>query len=79
MARLTVEDLYNGDEYNIIGETFKDYWVNHQDEKNEITILFHLTVKHAIGATIKMIKQGDFIEDYESELKSLSLCLEVKK
>ncbi len=72
MAKITVEDLYNGDKYNIIGSSFKDFWLNHQGCADEISTLFHLTVKHSVAATIKMIDEGDFIDDYQSELKSLS-------
>ncbi len=82
MAKLTLEELYNGDEYSIHSHSVVDYLKNYGlsdsiSQEDETHILILLTVKHTVAATIKMIKQGDFVEDFESEMKSLSLCPEV--
>ena len=77
MAKLTIDQLYHDEKYNIIGEVFKDFWVNHQYCEDETTMLFLLTVKHTVAATIKMINEGDFVSEFESEMKSLSLCVGV--
>ncbi|MFI3227425.1 MAG: hypothetical protein R3Y09_08440 [Clostridia bacterium] len=31
MSRYTIEQFYNSDKYNIHGECFKDFWINHQN------------------------------------------------
>ncbi len=83
MPKLTLEELYNGDEYKIHSNSVVDYLKNYGldtdiSQEDETHILILLTVKHTVAATIKMIKHGDFIEDFESEMKSLSLYPEVR-
>ncbi|MFI3168725.1 MAG: hypothetical protein R3Y06_02115 [Faecalibacterium sp.] len=78
MANYTIEQFYNSDKYNIHGEVFKDYWLNHQhcDPVDENHIILILTVKHTVLQTLNLIKNRDTISEFESELVSLLSCLE---
>ena len=68
MAQLTLQQLYLGDKYNIIGEVFKDFWSNGSPDVEERTGLELLIVKHTLIATEKMKQNGDYISDLESVL-----------
>ena len=64
MARMTVEEVYRGDKYCVMGEAMKDYFLHGRPEVyDERTWMEMLTVKHAMIAAQKMIKEGDFVED----------------
>lgn len=77
MAKQTLQQLYFGDEYNIMGEAVADFLRNGSQDVELRTGLELLIVKHTMMATMKMIKQGDFISELESEMKSLFLSAEV--
>ena len=68
MATYTIEQLYLGDKYNIIGEVFKDFWSNGSLDPEERTGLELLIVKHTILAMEKLKNEGDCIADLESVL-----------
>ena len=68
MAKLTLQQLYLGDKYNIIGEVFKDFWSNGSPDPKERTGLELLIVKHTILAMEKLKNEGDCIADLESVL-----------
>ena len=68
MAQLTLQQLYLGDKYNIIGEVFKDFWSNGSPDQEERTGLELLIVKHTLIASEKMKQNGDYISDLESVL-----------
>ncbi|WP_409969193.1 hypothetical protein RFF05_04445 [Bengtsoniella intestinalis] len=78
MANYTIEQFYNSDKYNIHGEVFKDFWLNHQhcDPADETHIILMLTVKHTVLQTLNLIKNRDTILEVESELVSLLSYLE---
>ncbi|MFI3227958.1 MAG: hypothetical protein R3Y09_11220 [Clostridia bacterium] len=78
MKKLTLEQIYYGDEYNIYGKCLAEFIM--QDKSDTIAVtnddlmkLFRLTVKYTAQTTIQMIKQGDFISELETEMKSLSV------
>ncbi|MFI3226291.1 MAG: hypothetical protein R3Y09_02665 [Clostridia bacterium] len=58
MSNYTIEQFYNSDKYNIHGECFKDFWLDHQNCKptDETHIILMLTVKHTILATLNLIR-----------------------
>lgn len=78
MAKFTLQQLYLGDKYNIMGEAFKTLWFEDPIDEEMKTAIELAIVKATIAVTIKMINEGDFISEFESEMRSLSLCLEVK-
>lgn len=50
MVKLTLQQLYLGNKYNIIGEVFKDFWQNGSPDVEERTGIELLIVKHTILA-----------------------------
>ena len=68
MAKLTLQQLYLGDKYNIIGEVFKDFWSIGSSDPEKRTGLEIQIVKHSILAMEKLKKEGDCIADLESVL-----------
>ena len=54
MAKLTLQQIYRDDNYNIIGEPFKDFWSNGSPDPEERTGLELLIVKHPILAMEKL-------------------------
>ena len=68
MAKLTLQQLYLGEKYNIIGEVLKDFWNNGSPDKEERTGLELLIVKHTILAMEKLKNEGDCIADLGSVL-----------
>lgn len=61
-----------------MGEAFKTLWFEDPIDEEMKTAIELAIVKATIAVTIKMINEGDFISEFESEMRSLSLCLEVK-
>ncbi len=68
MAKLTLQELYLGDKYNIMGEAIKDFLQNGSPDYEERTGIELLIVKHTILATEKMKQNGDYVLDFESEI-----------
>ena len=68
MAELTLQQLYLGDKYNIIGEVLKDFWSNGSPDVEERTGLEILIVKHTLIASENMKQNGDCIADIISAL-----------
>ncbi len=71
MAKLTLQELYLDDKYNIMGKAIKDFLQNGSPDYNERTEIELLIVKHTILATGKMKQNGDYVLDFESEIQSL--------
>lgn len=75
MAELTVEEVYRGDKYNVIGNAFKEL-VNLCESIGTLedlqTATELLVCKHTLIAAKKMIEEGDSISDIpELQLPSL--------
>lgn len=62
MARMTVEEIYRGEKYDVMGATTADYLMNGRAaEYDERTWLDMLLVKHALIAAEKMKSEGDTV------------------
>ena len=62
MARITVEEVYNGDKYDVMSAATADYLMNGRAaEYDERTWVEMLIVKHALIAADKMKLEGDSI------------------
>ncbi|MFI3327275.1 MAG: hypothetical protein R3Y35_14060 [Clostridia bacterium] len=70
MAKISIEELYRGDTYDVNSETFKDFWCNYQNCEDETDTILLLTVKHTVLATLKLIKNRESISELETEMGS---------
>ena len=62
MARITVEEVYGGEKYDVMGAVMADYLKNGRpQEYDERTWLDMLIVKHTLIAADKMKFEGDSI------------------
>ena len=62
MARITVEEVYNGEKYGVMSAAMAEYLTNGRlAEYDERTWLEMLIVKHALIAADKMKLEGDSI------------------
>lgn len=62
MARITVEELYHGDKYDVMSAACADYFRNGRPEcYDEHTWLDLLIVKHTLLAVEKMKQEGDSV------------------
>ena len=72
MARITVEDVYNGAKYDVMSAAMAEYLRNGRPaEYDERTWMEMLIVKHALIAADKMKLEGDSISGMtDAELSS---------
>ena len=80
MAKLTVEEVYRGGKYNVMGNAFKELMSLYEDINTLAdlqTTTELLVCKHTLIATKKMIDEGNSISDI-SELQLPSLRKEGK-
>ena len=72
MARITVEDVYNGAKYDVMSAAMAEYLRNGRPaEYDERTWMEMLIVKHALIAADKMRNEGDSISGMtDAELSS---------
>ena len=80
MAKLTVEEVYRGEKYNVMGNVFKELlslYENIDTLADLQTVTELLVCKHTLIAAKKMIDEGDSISDI-SELQLPSLRKEGK-
>ena len=62
MARITVEEVYSGEKYDVMSAVMADYLKNGRPEEyDERTWLDMLIVKHTLIAAEKMKIEGDSI------------------
>ena len=62
MARITVEEVYNGAKYDVMSAAMAEYLRNGRpSEYDERTWLEMLLVKHALIAAEKMRNEGDTV------------------
>ncbi len=62
MARITIEEVYGGEKYDVMGAVMADYLKNGRPEEyDERTWLDMLIVKHTLIAADKMKIEGDSI------------------
>ena len=62
MARITIEEVYNGEKYGVMSAAMAEYLKDgHPAEYDERTWEEMLIVKHALIAAEKMLNAGDSI------------------
>ncbi len=62
MARITIEEVYNGEKYGVMSAAMAEYLTNGRPaEYDERTWVEMLIVKHALIAADKMKSEGDSI------------------
>lgn len=62
MARITIEELYRGDEYNVMGNALAELMTKGKETNDTRTALELLLVKHTVLAVQKAQANGDTIE-----------------
>ena len=73
MARMTVEEIYRGEKYNVMSAATADYLMNGRpSEYDERTWLDILLVKHTLIAAEKMKNEGDTVSGMTDDLSSSS-------
>ncbi len=73
MARMTVEEIYRGEKYNVMSAATADYLMNGRpSEYDERTWLDILLVKHTLIAAEKMKNEGDTVSGMTDDMSSSS-------
>ena len=73
MARVTVEEIYRGEKYDVMGAATADYLMNGRpSEYDERTWFEMLLVKHALIAAEKMKNEGDTVSVLIDDVSSSS-------
>ena len=73
MARITVEEVYNGAKYDVMSAAMAEYLRNGcPPEYDERTWLEMLLVKHALIAAEKMKNEGDTVSGMTDDMSSSS-------
>ncbi len=62
MAQITIEELYRGDEYNVMGNAVAELMAKGKETNDTRTALELLLVKHTVLAVQKAQANGDTIE-----------------
>ena len=73
MARMTVEEIYRGEKYDVMSAATVDYLMNGRPaEYDERTWLEMLLVKHTLIAAEKMKNEGDTVLGMTDDMSSSS-------
>lgn len=73
MARMTVEEIYRGEKYNVMSAATANYLMNGRpSEYDERTWLDILLVKHTLIAAKKMKNEGDTVSGMTDDMSSSS-------
>ena len=73
MARMTVEEIYRGEKYDVMSVATADYLNNGRPaEYDERTWLEMLLVKHTLIAAEKMKNEGDTLSGMTDDMSSSS-------
>lgn len=73
MARMTVEEIYRGEKYNVMSAATANYLMNGRpSEYDERTWLDILLVKHTLIAAEKMKNEGDTVSGMIDDMSSSS-------
>lgn len=73
MPRMTVEEIYRGEKYGVMGAATADYLMNGRpSEYDERTWLEMLLIKHALIAAEKMKNEGDTVSGMTDDMSSSS-------
>lgn len=73
MARITVEEVYNGEKYDVMSAATVEYLTNGRPaEYDERTWLEMLLVKHTLIAAEKMKNEGDTVSGMTDDMSPSS-------
>lgn len=73
MSRMTVEEIYRGEKYDVMSVATADYLMNGRPlEYDERTWLDMLLVKHALITAEKMKNEGDTVSGMTDDVSSSS-------
>ena len=73
MSRMTVEEIYRGEKYDVMRVATADYLMNERpSEYDERTWLDMLLVKHALITAEKMKNEGDTVSGMTDDVSSSS-------
>lgn len=73
MLRMTVEEIYRGEKYDVMSVATADYLMNGRpSEYDERTWLDMLLVKHALITAEKMKNEGDTVSGMTDDVSSSS-------
>lgn len=73
MARITIEEVYIGEKYDVMGAAMAEYLRDGRpSEYDEWTWIDMLLVKHALIAAEKMRQEGDTVSDMTDDVSSSS-------
>ncbi len=67
MAEYSLQQLYLGDKYNLMGEVMKEFLSKPLLDENPQTGLELLIVKHTLLVAEKLKENGDYVLDLKSE------------
>lgn len=73
MARITIEEVYRGDKYDVLGMVIKELFECGLAGEDLHTRIELLIVKHTLSAAYRMQNEGDFVSEL-ADAESLS-CL----
>ncbi len=62
MAKITIEELYHGEQYNIMGNALAELMTEGKETNDTRTALELLIVKHTMLAAHKMQASGDTVQ-----------------
>ncbi|MFI3115544.1 MAG: hypothetical protein R3Y12_05340 [Clostridia bacterium] len=71
MAKISFKEFYDGEKYGVQGYAVGEYAKIDRDDLNSLLVI---TTGYAIKEFIKLIKNGDFISEFETEMKSFYVC-----
>ena len=73
MARVTVEEIYRGEKYDVMGAATADYLMNGRpSEYDERTWLEMLLVNHTLITAEKMKNEGDMVSGLTDDVSPSS-------
>lgn len=73
MAQISVEEIYRGEKYGVMGLVVKDLFELGLDGEDLQTKIELLIVKHTLIAAEKMKKEGDFVSEL-TDMEPPSYC-----
>lgn len=71
MAQITVEEVYRGDKYDVLGKVIKELFECGLAGEDLHTRIELLIVKHTLAAAYRMLNEGDFASEL-ADAESLS-------
>lgn len=71
MALITVDEIYHGDKYDVLGKVIKELFECGLAGEDLHTRIELLIVKHTLAAAYRMLNEGDFVSEL-ADAESLS-------